>query len=434
MIPRLKVVLAHGRYWNSWEALGLGYLASYVLENFDRMVELRFLQGCFDSDVRILSACENADIVAWSCTTPTFPHALELSRQIKSMNPGSHVVMGGYHPSADPQGCLLPGVDQVVVGEGEYALLEILQGCRDPIVYGRAMQWSELSWPHREFIQNERNIQAAFKDTGKRITSFQSHRACPFRCKYCLDGAIKVLYPNQSWNARTLVRYRDVDDLLDEMGSVTQEYRLDLAKFSDPTWNTDLPWVLKFCERKIARKIEVPFYPNLHAGVVTQQMTDAMAKANCYEVAFGIESGSPKILKQIGKGTTVESIRRGVRCAQQSGILVRGYFILGMPDETHEDLKLTEALAEELELGEYGFSILCPYPGTTMYDAKKYGDVVWEKADEYSNDFWRGEHLSNEELKEWQARLTKKFSSKLTWHNRQIEESRLPVPISPVER
>jgi len=145
-----------------------------------------------------------------------------------------------------------------------------------------------------------------------------------------------------------------------------------------------------------------------------------MAEPNCYEIAVGVESGSPKILKQIGKGTTINSIKRCVKWAKQAGILVRGYFILGMPEESEEDLRLTESFAEELELDEYGFTILCPYPGTQMYDSEKQRSVDWENTDEYSNDFWQTKYLSNQKLKEWQYYLTEKFRDKLTWHNKAI--------------
>ena len=147
-----------------------------------------------------------------------------------------------------------------------------------------------------------------------------------------------------------------------------------------------------------------------------------MARAGCREVAIGIESGSPKILKQIGKGTTVETIRRCVKWSKEAGIIVRGYFILGMPEETNEDIELTESLADELDLDEYGFTILCPYPGTQMYDGVAFADVDWEATDEYSNDFWRTRTLTNEQLKQWQNRLTERFAQKLTWHNRVLKE------------
>lgn len=281
------------------------------------------------------------------------------------------------------------------------------------------MEFTELSWPDRMLIRNERNIEVAYNDNQRRITSFQSHRACPFMCKYCLDGFNKVLYGNAR---KAPVRYRPVGDLLDEIEEVVRAYRLDLIKFSDPTWNTDVDWVIEFCREKIRRGVGIPFYPNMHATICTEEMVDLMAEAGCFEVAIGIESGSPKILKQIGKGTTVSSIKRCVAWAKKAGIIVRGYFILGMPEETEEDLVLTERLAEELDIDEYGFTILCPYPGTQMYDPVRHREVAWEATDEYSNDFWATRTVSNARLKEWQARLSEKFAHRLTWHNRVLNE------------
>lgn len=412
----MNIVLIHSKYFNSWEALGLGYIGAYIKKQHSGL-NVTFYQGCFDDDEKTISGCAEADIVAFSCTTPTFPYTQKLAKSIKAINPKSHIVVGGYHPSAAPEGSLVDHIDQVVTGEGESALSEIIQGNREKTVQGRAMQFDELPWPDRELIQNDRNIQVAYNDNQKRITSFQSHRGCPFMCRYCLDGFYKVLYEN---NRKATTRYRSVTDLLDEINFVVDKYQLDLIKFSDPTWNTKIDWVVDFCKEKIKRKVEIPFYPNMHATLCSEEMIALMADAGCYEIALGVESGSPKILQQIGKGTTVKTITRAVGWAKKYGLVVRGYFILGMPDESNEDLKMTEQLAESLELDEYGFSILCPYPGTQMYNKDKFHDVNWEDADEYSNNFWKTNHLSNQELKDWQKYLTDKFKEKLTWHNRAI--------------
>jgi len=412
----MKIVLVHSKYFNSWEALGLGYIGAYIKKH-QPDANIEFYQGCFDEDDKIVSGCADADIVAFSCTTPTFPYTREIAKRTKGNNPKAHIVVGGYHPSAAANDCVVEHIDQIVTGEGEAAMMEIVKGNRDKIIHGRAMQFDELPGPDRKLIHNERNIEVAYKDNQKRITSFQSHRACPFMCRYCLDGFYKVLYEN---DRRAEVRYRAINDLLDEIESVTDNYQLDLIKFSDPTWNTDVSWVMEFCREKIRRNMKVPFYPNMHATACNEEMLALMAEAGCYEIALGVESGSPKILRQIGKGTSVKTITRAVRWAQKHGLIVRGYFILGMPDESDEDLKMTEQLAEDLELDEYGFSILCPYPGTQMHDRDAFKNIDWENADEYSNHFWRTHHLSNQDLKNWQKHLTGKFKEKLTWHNRSI--------------
>ena len=420
----MKITLVHGKYFNSWEALGLAYIGAFLKQELGSDIDIDFFQGIFDEDDVVISQASQSDIVAFSCTTPSFEYCERIAREVKRINPKIHTVVGGYHASAVPESTInSEAIDQIVVGEGEHAMLKIVRGNREPILYGARASFAELPWPDRELIKNERTVIVAKEQSGQRITAFQSHRACPFRCKYCLDGENKVLYPEFGPKDRIPIGYRDVDDLLSEIEAATERYQLDLIKFTDPTWNTSIPWVLEFCRKKIARKIDVPFYPAIHAGLVTGEMAHLLKAAGCHEVACGVESGSPKILKQIGKGTTVKSITRGVRFAQEAGIIVRGYFILGMPDESDEDIRLTEKLAEELKLDEYGFTILCPYPGTTMYDPEVHSDIDWASTDEYGNDFWRTNHLSNEELHKWQAYLVEKFSDNICWHNKVLADN-----------
>ncbi len=420
----MKITLVHGKYFNSWEALGLAYIGAYLKQELGDEIDIDFFQGIFDDDDEVIAQASQSDIVAFSCTTPSFPYCENIAAALKAVNPDIHTVVGGYHASALPESTIQSDViDQVVVGEGEQAMLEIVKGNRELILHGARASFEQLPWPDRELIKNNRTVDVAMEQAGQRITAFQSHRACPFRCKYCLDGENKVLYPEVGPKDKISIGYRDVDDLLDEIVATTERYNLDLIKFTDPTWNTSIPWVLEFCRKKIARKIEIPFYPAVHAGLITHEMAHLLKESGCHEVACGVESGSPKILKQIGKGTTIDSIKRGVRFAQEAGIIVRGYFILGMPDESDEDIRLTEKLAEELQLDEYGFTILCPYPGTAMYEHEIHSGIDWKGTDEYGNDFWHTKHLSNAELHKWQAYLVEKFSDNICWHNKVLAEN-----------
>lgn len=413
-----KIVLVHGKYFNSWEALGLGYISSYLKKHVPN-VEFLFFQGSFDDIQDILKSCIDAQFLLLSCMSPSFQYGVNLAREAKKINPKIKTVFGGYHTSALPHESLVEGVDYVVVGEGESAVLDILNGKPDHIIYARRMSFDELPWPDRDVIKNYRNIKVAFKDNKKNITSFQSHRGCPFHCKYCADGHEKILFRGDGCRSVS----RSVDDLLDEMQFVTQKYNLHLLKFCDSTWNLRKGFVKEFCQKKLQRDFNMPFYPNIHANVVDDEMFRLMGDANCYEIGLGVESGSPTILNQIGKGTTLDSIRNAVSLAKRYKIKVRGYFILGMPNESEDDVYMTEKFADELDLDEYGFTILCPYPGTQMYSAtNEFKNIDWSNTDEYSNDFWKTKYLDNATLKSWQSRLTQKFKKKITWHNTQIKE------------
>jgi len=411
----MKLVLVQGKYFNSWEALGLGYIGAYIKKNFPN-IEISFYQGCFDSDDCIVKDCINADMVLFSCTSPSFKHCVYLANRIKKKNDKVHTVLGGYHSSALPNESLIEGIDQVVVGEGEAAVIDIINGNRDSILHGRRMNFSELDWPDRELIKNHRNIEVAYKENGIKMTSFQSARSCPFGCVYCADGYMGSLYGGKG----SKVERRHVSDLVSEIIYTRDKYDLDVIKFSDSTWNTSLKYVKDFCNEKISRGVSIPFFTNIHARIVDEEMFELMKLANCNEIALGVESGSPKILSQIGKTTKKEHILNAVNLSHKYGIKVRGYFILGMPEETEEDLLLTEEFAKELNLEEYGFTILCPYPGTKMFhdNPDKFKDIDWSATDEYVNFFWSTNHVSNKRLREWQKRLIKKFVDKITWHNK----------------
>ncbi len=412
----MKVVLVHGKFFNSWEAQGLGFIGSYLRRHLAG-IDLSFYQGVFDSEDTIVQAGAVADWVLFSCTSPTYRWAEGLARRIKAVGK-ARTIIGGYHASAVPT-TVGREFDHVVIGDGEQASLSLLtEQVTDRYVLGTPMRFEDLVWPDRELIRNERNIQVASKDTKRRITSFQAHRGCPFACKFCLDGACKVFVgPGE----KVLLRNRSVEDLLDEIYEVVTRYHLDFFKFCDATWNADPIWVKHFCHAKLTRGIITPFFANIHAGRVDEEMFELMSAAGCREIGLGIESGSDRVLRHIGKGITKAMVREAVWAAKRKGIHVRGYFILGVPQETREDIQATEDFADELDLPEVGFAMLCPYPGTDYYRCAPWlWDKDWSGVDEYRNDFWHTQTLSNAELTVAQHRLTEKYRQRLTQHQRQV--------------
>ena len=405
----MQICLISGKYRNAWESLGLGYLAAAIRQSMPH-VGLEFFHGNFDDPDEIVRCASHSHLVMFSCTSPAFSWSLRLARRIKARNKSVPIVFGGYHPSALPQETVAhDAIDQVVIGPGDGVVASIVRGRKDQIIFGQPTS-GLLPWPDRKLIRNERHVAVAERETGTRITSFQSYRGCPFHCKFCADGNQAIMYGTHRWQ-------RDASDLVAEMEWVAETYSLGLAKFCDPTWNVSRRWVRDFCDTKIKRGLALPFQTNMHAGCGDAHMYSIMANANCTGVAIGIESGSERILATIGKGPSKDQIRRAVGWAKDAGMKVRGFFIIGMPDETEDDLRQTEEFAEELQLDEYGFSFLCPYPGTWFYqqDRERYRDKDWDDVGEYRNDFWRSKHLTNAELTAWQERLAAKFSDRLGW-------------------
>jgi radical SAM superfamily enzyme YgiQ (UPF0313 family) len=411
VVDELKIALVRPKFKNIWESLACGYIASYLEKHWktDPESEIVFYDGNFEPERQILAECVDADYVAFSCTSPQMGQALRLACNIKSENPKVKTVFGGHHPSSLPeQVARSPWVDKVVVGEGERAMLEILEGKW----IGKVAQslpiedLDDLPFPDRTFIEQERTLKLTEKNDGERIASILSGRGCLFHCIFC-TGDRDVFGPK--------VRKRSVKNVLDEIEQLVSEWRIDMLKFADTEINTSVSWLKDFCHMKEERKITVPWGANVHARMMYQDVLYAMKSAGCREIWVGVESGSPHVLRDMRKAITIEMVENVFRWAKAYRIRTRVYFMTGFPTETREDFEATLDFAERLNADVYGMTIACPFPGTALYNAVQHSGVDWSETDEYTNDFWHTKHFTNEQLKQNQAEFMDRFKDRLCW-------------------
>ena len=407
----MQVTFIQPYYHNIWESLGIGYIVSYCKKHYKGQLSINFFQGNFDSDDTIIEEAVKSDIVAFSCTTPTFAHGVRLAKTIKQKNNNVKTVFGGWHVTSLGALSFEDGVDQIVIGEGEQAFLDILNGNNDKIVLGTKLGWGHLEWPDRTVIKNGRTLDLCEQMTGGlRIGSFQANRGCPFSCAFCSESCMT----GQHRRRTNPIRTRSVGDLCNEVEAVISTFSLNYFKFVDATFDASPQFVIDFCKEKLNRSFaKMPWEMLIHASLATEEMYYWLEQANCKLVAIGIESGSLAILKDIGKGLTPDIIRRVVGWGKKYNIETRGFFILGMPNETEEDYNLTEALIDEVKLDVVGFTILCPYPGSDFYNHDKFKDIVWSDTDEYYNDFWATKNFTNQQLKDKQQYFINKYSTKI---------------------
>ena len=407
----MKIAFVQPYYHNVWEALGIGYIASYLRSKYEGNLELSCFQEYFDPPEYIEIEAADADIVAFSCTSPAYAPGLRIARNIKKRNPSAHIVFGGWHPTAVPEQVLSEDcVDQVVIGEGEEAFLAIARGCRLSRVQGSPLHFSAMRWPDRDLIMNQRTIALCESINGLRIASFQSNRVCPVSCVFCAESTMTGKH-RRSTNP---IRSRDPHDVCQEIIAVRDRFDINYFKFVDATFDVSPDHVIKFCQAKLELGIDMEWECMIHASFVQDEHVFRWLKlSNCNQINIGYETGSDKIHKDIGKGVSVEALATVSKHAKKHGISQRAFCILGMPNETASDIRATEALIDDLKPDTVGFTILCPYPGCSLYDPEEHADIDWEHTDEYSNNFWRSKYHSNDDLKWWQQHLTAKYSSKL---------------------
>jgi len=395
-----KIVFVQPRWIQAWGAIGVGYIISYLRRyGYNNIM---FYSGFFDSDSEIIRGCEDADIIGFSCTSGQIKSGLELAKKVKK--PSNCIVMGGVHPSALPYDVLMNScVDIVVIGEGERAFLDIVRGNRNSIVQRPYIKdIDSIPFPDRKTVREERYINLESKHHGMRAATIISGRGCPFRCVFCASHVV--------WSRKC--RLRSPKNILDEFEQVINNWKVDFIKFSDDTFTINKRRVLKFCKEKIKCGINTKWGCNMRVDTIDEDMLSVMHKAGCTDVWLGVESGSPKILKDMKKGINIEQIKWAFKKTAELGFRRRAYFLLGMPEETIDDIKMTEQLADEIDADENIFTILTPYPGSELYDNNKHVNIDWSLIDSYENYVMHTNFLDNKTLHLEQIRLVEKYNSR----------------------
>jgi magnesium-protoporphyrin IX monomethyl ester (oxidative) cyclase len=189
-------------------------------------------------------------------------------------------------------------------------------------------------------------------------------RGCPVQCAYC--GSRYVMGEK--------VRYRPATSILEEINFLEQNYGIRNFTFVDDNYTMSRTRALELFEALAKRPKRIAFtFPNgLRPRTLDAELLRAMAKAGCYALALGIESGSDETLKRMRKKQTVSEIRETVELVRrETKIRVTGFFILGYPGETLEDVRNTIRFATELPIHHPHFCVFEPIPGTRVYEELK---------------------------------------------------------------
>jgi len=406
--------------------IGLGYLAAVLEKNNINVsiVDLNF------SDKKILKKLKSSDVVGISTMTKTFPSVLKTAKQIKEINPDIPIVLGGHHPSVAAESCLsYPEIDYCVIGEGEYTLLDLVKTIENKgdiskikgIAYRNngkikctetrplIQNLDDLPFPAYHLF-NKRNYFYSIIGVGnvKKIpwVSIVTSRGCPFQCIFC-----KRIY-GQTFRARS------PENVLDEMEFLVSKYKIKEFLIVDDNFTLIKDRAEKICDMIIERDLDIAIrFPNgMRADAVDFELLKKLKKAGMYKTAFGIESGSTRMLKIMKKNLDLDKIKRTVKMCRILGIKTIGFFVVGLPGETRESALQTIKFAKELPLDDVAFYPATPYPGTEFfYWAIKKGylkpeNLDWDKFDLLNyNSVCRTDDLSTEEISELVKKASREF-------------------------
>ncbi|OGO44921.1 MAG: hypothetical protein A2Z05_02120 [Chloroflexi bacterium RBG_16_60_22] len=393
----MKVVLLNPRLrtWspNVYVPLGLTYIAAVLQKegHHVRIIDLNVEKIGDDSLKGILA---DAGIAGITGMITEYAEVIRVADLVKGAKDGLTVVLGGPLASTFPRELLEASrADLAVIGEGERTAVTLVaaieKGGDLHNINGLAFKkdgkieftgpvepitdLDSVPFPARDLLDMRRYLRDHFESFGIKIREFGkirstnliSSRGCPYGCTFCF----KDMWGRQ-W------RGRSPDNIIDEMELLNRNYGVNGFFFNDDTFVLNSKRVFEFCRRLGERGLNVAWYGNGRVNLMTREMLEAMYRAGCRGIAYGIESGNQEILDAMKKAETIEQVREVVKWTKEAGIHVTGYFMLGMLGETRQTIEKTLDFARELDLDFYGFSLTTPLPGTELYDAARAAGLV----------------------------------------------------------
>ncbi len=236
------------------------------------------------------------------------------------------------------------------------------------------------------------------------FTFMVTSRGCTAGCKFCIK------HVSYQWTVRLLSPER----ILREMWYLNSLGIHNIHMYAD-LFTVNREQVVEMCRRIIDEGLKVRWTANSRVDYVDAEMLQLMAKAGCWMISWGIESGSETILKRVSKGIDPGKARQALTWAHEAGIKNWGYFIIGLPGETTETIKQTIAFSKSLPLELALFHIAAPYPGTPFFfDVVQNGwfrpGTRWEEVDMDRGTVLEYPNLSAEELMYWQKRAFREWA------------------------
>ena len=357
-----------GRDW-AVASLGPAFIAAYLRPHGHSVELLRARADETLADVAARVARHAPDLLALSLTTRQWTRARDLVAAVRSRM-DVPVVAGGLHPTFSPEAVLdAPGFDYVCLGEGEEAALDLVEALEAgrattaiPNVWCRGAERPSVRAPISP-IDALPFMARDMLDEYDGCVHVTTQRGCPFPCTYCGARQFNDLYGGFA----TYGRRRSHDNVLAELHEIRANGPLHYVVFLDDTFTIHHPWVKAFCAR-FRDEIGVPF--SLHARVetVNEGLLHLLADAGCRHITYGVESGSERIRRDVMRRPVRNQRFKDVfRWTRDAGIMITANYMMGLPEETRDDLAATLALAEELAAADFGYFVFYPYPGTHLF-------------------------------------------------------------------
>jgi len=364
--------------------LGLGYIAAYLREHghtceiYDGVVQPKDLQA-------LCKYALSFEIVGISVGTAYFLRAAEFLHMLQNYANRPPILVGGVHATTLPETLLVGGADVAILGEGEYTSLELVEaltGQRHPLLDKSALDGiagiaflndssgdlvktkrrqpiadlDAIPLPARDLLPMHMYGTSIARSTATPSHSMLTSRGCNGICSFCHHALF----------GKTIRRFSPAR-VVEEFFILRDVYKAKSVALWDDNFIEEAAYAREVLEQLIARKFRIPISIEARADAVSQPVLQLFKKAGGDYIAIGFESGSQRILDSMKKNLTLDQMREAVAMAKEAGLKIRGYFMMGMPTETYDDIRLTIQFAKSLDIDVASFKFMVPFPGTRDY-------------------------------------------------------------------
>ncbi len=357
--------------------LGLLYLSAYLKRE---KIPVSVYDTTFSTYPELIAhlGAEKPDVLGIHCNLLTKYNVMKLIRYCNEN--GIISLLGGPDASTQVEEFLNYGADIIISGQGEEALVGVLQAlddrgkhqlhgidnvsfkdARGTIVENpRAAskrQLDEYPFPDREAIDLHKYLDTWEKYHGQRSVSLITARGCAFTCKWCSHSVY-------GWTHRR----RKPEQVLAEIQEIIARYQPTHLWFADDVFTVNKRWLIKFHGLMRDAGIRLPFECISRADKIDEEMVEILKDLGCYRVWFGAESGSQRVLDAMSRGVTKAQIRDATLWCKKHG-LQAGYFVMfGYPGEALDDIYETIDFVEAEQPDAYLTTVAYPLRGTSMYE------------------------------------------------------------------
>lgn len=375
--------------------IGIGYVAS-AIRNHCKQVEIL---DCicdnisFDKLINIIHQ-KHPDLIGITMLSHDIPMVKRITEAIKTkISKNIIIIVGGAHPSAAPEHTMkaLPNTDFAFKGEAETGFLALLQTLRqygrfptdqikkipglvyrhDGDIFVNPQHFEEnldrFGMPAWDLIDPRKYFKTCHGVFYKkhRFAPLFATRGCPHFCAFCAAHVI---------TGRS-IRKRSVEHIINEIKYLQDTYDIEEFHFLDDDITDDRDFIMALCDGLIAHKLNIAWTcPNgVRIDSLTAPILERMKLAGCYSLFVAIESGSQETLNRMRKGLRINEVTSKMHLIKKFGFTVTGFFIIGFPGETREDIKKTIDFALSLPLDIADFSNFLPLPGSAITD-RSYGE------------------------------------------------------------